>query len=144
MQEAFMPYYGLFKSFHLFVIIFWLGSMIVLPLILKQAGLASKEGKRALLESAKTIRATIATPAMVLTWLLGIVLIVITGAGAPGTGGWMHAKLVIVLILSAWHGYSGKVIRNAETNIPNSYFILSRLSHLLIVGSILLAVTKLF
>ncbi len=46
----------------------------------------------------------IMNPAMIATWTFGIWLVIITGAGGPGTGGWMHAKFVLVLILSGLHG----------------------------------------
>ena len=46
----------------------------------------------------------IMNPAMILTFALGIWLVVITGYGAPGSGGWVHAKVLCVLLLAGFHG----------------------------------------
>ena len=43
-------------------------------------------------------------PAMALAFITGILLIIATKAGAPGTGYWIHAKLLLILLLGAAHG----------------------------------------
>jgi len=54
----------------------------------------------------------IINPAMIVTWAAGLWL---AWKGFAFSGGWLHAKIAAVLILSAVHGYfSGAVRRFAE------------------------------
>jgi putative membrane protein len=46
----------------------------------------------------------IMNPAMIATFGFGILLMVLTGYGGPGTGGWMHAKMGLALLLAGFHG----------------------------------------
>ncbi len=59
------------------------------------------EAARMLATMERRLLRVIATPAMVATWLFGILLATATGAWGAG---WLHAKLALVLALSALHG----------------------------------------
>ena len=48
------------------------------------------------------LRAIILTPSLVMVWLLGVLLA--TGLAAWDQG-WLHAKLLLVIVLSGFHGY---------------------------------------
>ncbi len=49
----------------------------------------------------------ILTPSIVVVWLLGVALAVNLGLFEGGSGlGWLHAKLLIVLLLSGYHGWA--------------------------------------
>jgi putative membrane protein len=49
-------------------------------------------------------------PAMILTWLFGVILIYLNGFESF-THLWLQAKLILVLILTAYHEYLGKCLR---------------------------------
>ena len=50
----------------------------------------------------RKLRTIILNPAMVLVWILGLTLASLAGAWSDG---WLHAKLLLVLALSGYHGY---------------------------------------
>ncbi|ARP83441.1 hypothetical protein CAL12_23225 [Bordetella genomosp. 8] len=60
--------------------------------------------------AARTLRwhRVLATPAMILTWILGIALAV---QGHWLGDGWLHGKLALVVLLSAIHGIQARTLR---------------------------------
>jgi putative membrane protein len=54
------------------------------------------------IERERKLRNIIITPAMIAVWVFGLILAYMLGAW---TEGWLHAKLLIVLGLTAYHGY---------------------------------------
>lgn len=88
----------------------------------------------------------IINPAMIATWVFGIWLVVLTGYGAPGTGYWLHAKVALVLFMSALHGYLSRQRRqfakDENTKSAKFYRMLNEVPTILFVGIVLLAVLK--
>ena len=97
------------KAAHLIFVIFWMAGLFMLPryLVYHQEGLAEPAEAARWTERETKLRRIILTPAMVLVWVLGILLAINAGllAGVPGLG-WLHAKLLIVLLLSGYHGWT--------------------------------------
>jgi putative membrane protein len=65
-----------------------------------------------------TLRKMILTPSIVVVWLLGIALGFAIGAWDQG---WLHAKLLLVLLLSGYHGWmvaTAKKMAVGERPIP--------------------------
>jgi putative membrane protein len=87
----------------------------------------------------------IALPAMIVTWLAGLWLVYETGAWRSG---WMHAKFLLVLALSAAHGMQAKWVRqfaaDANERPERFYRIANEVPTLLMVGIVILAVVKPF
>ena len=54
-------------------------------------------------------------PAMILTWLLGIVLIYLNGLEIFSQL-WMQIKIVLVILLSAYNDYLGKCLLSLKNN----------------------------
>ena len=54
-------------------------------------------------------------PAMIATWVSGIGLI-----HYVGSAGWLHAKITLVIILSAFHMYLGVIRKNTPTVVQYS------------------------
>lgn len=102
-----MDSYLLAKTLHLVSLISWMAGMLYLPRLYvyhAEAKIGSDASEMLKVMERKLLR-FIMNPAMIATWGFGIWLIVITGYGAPGTGGWIHAKIVLVLALSGLHGW---------------------------------------
>ena len=116
--------YDWVKAAHLIFVIFWMAGLFMLPryLVYHQEALAagrteeaaewvSREGK---------IRHIILTPALVVVWVLGLMLAANLGLfdGVSGLG-WLHAKLLLVFLLSGYHGwaigYAKKLARGKPT-----------------------------
>ena len=103
-QTATAVLYPWIKSAHIIFVIFWMAGLFLLPryyVYHQEAAPGSAEEAR-WVERERKLRNIIITPAMILVWVFGLILAYMLGAW---TQGWLHAKLLIVLGLSAYHGY---------------------------------------
>ena len=110
MATALVQYYLWIKAVHIISVIVWMAGLLYLPRLFAlhtkvQVGSEADENFKAM-ES--TLFSSVLNPGAVVVFALGILLIVITGAGAPGSGGWIHAKLLLVLGLGGMHGMMSK------------------------------------
>jgi putative membrane protein len=92
---------------HVIFVIFWMAGMFMLPryLVYHQEALVAGRAEEAALwvERETKLRAIILTPAMIAVWLLGLLLATV---GQHWGEGWLHAKLLFVLLLSGYHGWA--------------------------------------
>ncbi len=102
------------KAGHIVFVIFWMAGLFMLPRYFvyhQEAAPGSRENALWIERERKLLR-IILWPSLAVVWLLGLALAVTTGALAQG---WFHAKLVLVLALSAYHvwlaGYAVKLAR---------------------------------
>jgi len=58
----------------------------------------------------------IMTPAMILSWLFGLILISIIGFENLGSR-WLQIKLILVIFLTLYHYYLGAILSNFKNNI---------------------------
>ncbi|MCD2323527.1 CopD family protein [Sphingomonas sp. IC-56] len=96
------------KAFHVIFVIFWMAGLFLLPryLVHHQEALGSPQAAD-WVKRETMLRRMILTPSMIIVWLLGATLAVNLGLfdGQPGLG-WLHAKLLLVVLLSGFHGWS--------------------------------------
>ena len=100
------PAYDWVKAAHVTFVIFWMAGLFLLPRFYvyhQEAAVGSPE-ERAWIEREARVRSIILTPAMILVWVLGLMLAFDVGAW---TQGWFHAKLALVIALSAYQGWLG-------------------------------------
>lgn len=92
---------------HVIFVIFWMAGLFMLPryLVYHQEALVAGRDEEAAswVERETKLRAIILTPAMVAVWLLGLLLATV---GQHWGEGWLHAKLLFVLLLSGYHGWA--------------------------------------
>jgi putative membrane protein len=138
------------KALHIISFTCWMAGLFYLPRLFvyhADAKPASELSETLKVMERKLLR-FIMNPAMIATWVFGIWLIVVTGYGSPGTGGWIHAKIVLVLALSGVHGVLSAHRKRfaADANIKSArYFrILNEIPTLLFVAIVGLAVLKPF
>jgi putative membrane protein len=145
-----MEYYLLAKALHLLAVISWMAGMLYLPrLFVYHAGTApGSESSELFKVMERRLLRAIMNPAMIATWVIGIWLIIITGYGGPGTGGWMHVKLFLVLLMTGLHGFFAverkKLARDERPHKPIFYRIINEVVTLLLVVIVLLVVLKSF
>ena len=88
----------------------------------------------------------IMTPAMIATWVFGLWLAI--AGGCLSSGGWLHAKLALVLVLSAFHGFCARWTKDfaADRNRRPARFyrLVNELPAVLMVAIVLLVVVKPF
>ena len=114
-----MNTYLLFKSLHLISVISWMAGLLYLPRIFVYHAENSFEFKTSeiLKVMEKKLFYYIMTPAMLLSWLFGLLLIHSIGFQQLGQT-WMVLKLIFVIILTIYHLYLGNVVR--EFNLDNN------------------------
>jgi len=94
------------KAAHVTFVIFWMAGLFLLPrfYVYHQETTVGSPEDRAWIEREMRIRSIILTPAMVLVWILGLMLAFNVDAWSQG---WFHAKLALVIGLSAYQGWLG-------------------------------------
>ena len=120
-----MNLYLLFKSLHLIAAISWIAGLLYLPRIFVYH-VENKEKKAAtdifeVME--RRLFFYIMRPAMILTWVFGLILIHINGIEIFSQL-WMQIKIVLVIILSGYNDYLGKcrVALKDSTNTRSGKF----------------------
>ena len=94
------------KAAHVTFVIFWMAGLFLLPRFYvyhQETALGSPED-RAWIEREARVRSIILTPAMLLVWVLGLMLAFNVDAWSQG---WFHAKLAMVIALTAYQGWLG-------------------------------------
>ena len=106
-----MNFYLLFKSLHLISVISWMAGLLYLPRIFVYHAENSSEKKTS--EIFKTMERKlffyIMTPAMILSWIFGVILIHSIGFQQIGQT-WMILKVIFVTILTLYHLYLGRIL----------------------------------
>ena len=112
-----MNTYLLFKSLHLIAVISWMAGLLYLPRIFVYHAEYNLETNTSeifkIME--KKLFFYIMTPAMVLSWLFGLLLIQSIGFEQLGQT-WMILKIIFVLILTFYHFYLGNILNQFKFN----------------------------
>lgn len=92
------------QAAHVIFVIFWVAGLFMMPrfYIYHQQEAVGSDQDRKWIEREARLRNIILAPAMVIVWILGLTLAVNIGAFSQG---WFHAKLLMVLLLSGYHGW---------------------------------------
>ena len=100
------PAYLWVKAAHVTFVIFWMAGLFLLPrfYVYHQETIVGSPEDRAWIEREARVRSIILSPAIALVWLLGIILALHADAFSQG---WFHAKLALVIALSAYQGWLG-------------------------------------
>ena len=101
---------------HVTFVIFWMAGLFLLPrfYVYHQETAVGSPEDRAWIEREARVRSIILNPAMTVVWILGLMLAVNIDAFHQG---WFHAKLLLVIGLSAyqgWLGSYGKKLANGQ------------------------------
>jgi len=113
-----MNTYLLFKSLHLISVISWMAGLLYLPRIFVYH--AQNNSEPIISEVFKVMEKKlffyIMTPAMILSWLFGLLLIHEIGFEQLGQT-WMVLKLVFVILLTIYHLYLGSILNQFKLNL---------------------------
>ena len=113
-----MNIYLLFKSLHLISVISWMAGLLYLPRIFVYH--AQNNSQAIISEVFKVMEKKlffyIMTPAMILSWLFGLLLIHEIGFEQLGQT-WMILKLVFVVLLTIYHIFLGSILNQFKLNL---------------------------
>ena len=142
-----MNYYLLFKSLHLIAVISWMSGLLYLPRLFVYHAETKKnlEKKETFQLMEKRLFFYIMNPAMILSWLFGILLIYVIGMENL-IYLWLQLKLILVLLLTIYHFFLFYCLKNFSQNnnkySPKFYRILNEVPTLLLIVIIFVVVFK--
>ena len=120
-----MNSYLLFKSLHLIAVISWMAGLLYLPRIFVYhvENLEKKEATEIFKTMERRLYFYIMRPAMLATWIFGIILIYINGIDVLSEL-WMYIKLTLLILLTIYHEYLGVCLKSLKlkTNTKTSKF----------------------
>ena len=119
-----MNLYLLFKSLHLIAVISWMAGLLYLPRIFVYHSEASHDSQKQVFKTMeRKLYNYIMMPAMLLSWLFGILLIYSLGFNIFKEF-WMQIKIVSVLILTHYHFILGRYLQDfaIDSNRKSSRF----------------------
>lgn len=149
MQDFLFTHYIWLKSLHIMALISWMAGIFYLPRLYVYHADAEKGSE--LSETFKIMERkllkVIMNPAMIATWIFGILMIKAMPEVMTGQG-WMHAKLTLVLAMSGFHGYlayTRKVFLRDENKKSHKFFRrINEIPTVLMIIIVVLAVVKPF
>ena len=104
MLEILAMIYLWLKAGHVIFVVFWMAGLFILPrqMIYMHPAAARSDEEVVWAQRMVTLRRMILTPSLIAVWLLGILLATSIGAWDQT---WLHAKLLVVVALTAYHGW---------------------------------------
>tara|TARA_B100000678_G_scaffold217028_1_gene184366 strand:+ start:223 stop:666 length:444 start_codon:yes stop_codon:yes gene_type:complete len=104
MQETLGMLYYWLKAGHIIFMVFWMAGLFILPrqLVYMHATAPGSAEESLWAQRTRQLSKIILLPSIIVVWVLGLALSLSIGAWDQG---WFHAKLLLVLILSGYHGY---------------------------------------
>ncbi len=142
-----MNTYLLFKSLHLISVISWMAGLLYLPRIFVYH--SQNNTQQIISEVFKVMERKlffyIMTPAMILSWAFGLILIHEIGFDKLGQT-WMILKLIFVTLLTFYHFYLGRILRqfkeDSNTHTHKFYRLINEIPTLLLILIIFVAIFK--
>ena len=141
-----MNLYLLYKSLHLVAVISWMAGLLYLPRIFVYHSEAKNEE---LVETFKTMERKlynyIMMPAMILSWLFGLLLIHSLGF-AIFSELWMQIKSIAILVLTYYHFFLGnnlKLFAQNNNQKTSKYFrIINEIPTILLIVIVFVVIFK--
>lgn len=141
-------YYLWLKAFHIISVIFWMAGLLYLPRLYvyhTKTSVGSEVDKIFQIMESRLLR-LIMNPAMIITYILGIIISYIYGMVA--LGGWFHIKMTAVLGLTIFHGLLARWRKDFSngTNIHSEKFyrIINEIPAILIIIAVIMVIVKPF
>ena len=142
-----MNSYLLFKSLHLIALVSWMAGLLYLPRIFVYH-VENKDKKEAtdifeVME--KRLFFYIMRPAMILTWIFGLILIYLNGIEIFSQL-WMQLKIILVILLSVYNDYLGKCLlslkNNSNTKSAKFFRIFNEIPTVILIFTVFIVIFK--
>ena len=142
-----MNSYLLFKSLHLIAVVSWMAGLLYLPRIFVYhvENTEKKEATDIFEVMEKRLFFYIMRPAMIFTWIFGLILIYLNGIEIFSQL-WMQIKLVLVILLSAYNDYLGRCLvslkNNSNSRSSKFFRIINEIPTIMLIFIVFLAIFK--
>ena len=143
-----MDVYLYVKAFHVIAVIAWMAGMLYLPrLYFYHVGAAhGSELSETLKLMENRLLRFIINPAMIATWILGLILIFAFDVIDLRTAGWLHVKLTAVVLLSVLHGMLAKwrkdFAADRNTRSARFYRLINEVPTVLLIIIVIMVIVK--
>lgn len=135
------------KAAHIVAVIAWMAGMLYLPRLFvyhAEAPLGSDKSETFKVMERRLLRGII-NPAMIVTWAAGLWL---AWKVFAFHGGWLHAKIALVVLMSAVHGYlsaaTRKFAEDRNEKPARHWRIVNEVPTLILIAIVILVVVKPF
>ena len=142
-----MNSYLFFKSLHLIAIISWMVGLLYLPRIFVYhvENIKNQNSTNIFKTMERKLYFYIMIPAMLLSWLFGLILIFIIGFDVLSTT-WVQLKLILVVLLTLYHFYLGhflnKLKSNQNTKTSKFFRIINEVPTILLILIVFIVIFK--
>jgi len=142
-----MNSYLLFKSLHLIAVVSWMAGLLYLPRIFVYhvENKAKKEATDIFEVMKRKLFYYIMRPAMIFTWVFGIILIHLNGIEIFSQL-WMQIKIVLVILLSIYNDYLGRcfaALKNSTNTKSAKFFrIINEIPTVILIIVVFLVIFK--
>ena len=137
------------KAFHIMTVITWFAALFYLPRLFVYHAMSEDEVSNARFKTMeRKLYRGIMTPSAIVALVLGVWLMSYYPIAILATMGWLHVKLAFIIILFAYHGLCGRILRdfandaNQRSHVYYRYF--NEFPVLILVSVVILAVVKPF
>ena len=144
-----LPYFHVILACHIVSFTAWMAGMFYLPRLYvyhTQTAIGSAESARFKVMERRLLK-QITTPAMIATWIFGILLVLTPGA-VDWHAAWWWTKLIAVILMSGFHGASSKWRRNflndANVKPEKFYRIANEIPTVLMVVIVIMVIVRPF
>lgn len=144
-----MDYYLWIKAVHVMAVISWMAGLLYLPrlFVYHSAEPAGSPSIETFMVMERRLLRAIMNPAMIVSWLAGVGMIALN-PGLLSSGGWLHAKLLLVVAMTVAHMFFARCRRLlADGKNPHSerfYRFVNEVPALLMVGIVILVIVRPF
>jgi putative membrane protein len=135
------------KAFHIIAVIAWMAGMLYLPRLFvyhTDAEIGSAQSETFKVMERRLLKGII-NPAMIAVWLLGLYL---AWSGGWFSAGWLHVKILLVLVMSGLHGYYSRAVKafaqDRNKKSARHWRMMNEVPTLLLIGIVILVVVKPF
>tara|TARA_B100001996_G_scaffold189440_1_gene144911 strand:- start:9847 stop:10281 length:435 start_codon:yes stop_codon:yes gene_type:complete len=142
-----MNYYLFFKALHLIAIISWMAGLLYLPRIfVYHSETKDNQGQKETFKiMEKRLFFYIMNPAMILSWIFGLLLIHSIGLESLSNF-WLQIKLVLIFLLTIYHFFLLNCLRNFnidENNYSSRFYrIINEVPTVLLIAIIFIVIFK--
>ncbi len=142
-------YYLWYQAVHVIAVIAWMAGMLYLPRLFVyhvESGLDSPQAATFKVMETKLLR-IIMNPAMIVAWIAGL-LMLLANFYILQSGGWMHLKLALVVVLTVMHALFARWRRKLAADQPvgsGTFFrVINEVPTVLMIGIVIMAVVEPF
>ncbi len=146
-----LAWYPWFKAIHVMSVIAWMAALLYLPRLFvyhAERGAPGSELSETFKVMERKLLRGIMNPAMISSWAFGLLTLVSLGPGFLANSPWLHAKLLLVVLMTFYHMACARFRRDfakdANRRSGRFYRMINEIPALLMVGIVILVIVQPF